>query len=137
MYYKGLYHFCSRATPRRAVGPPTSRGPLRFNGPHHWTALELALTPSRPSTSAGAGAGSATILPVTNPSSSTRPRHRQQRGPERTRTRRSVRPVPAQCAKPDYNPIIVPFEGIDVTLFRDPSTRAGQGRLWPVDRGRS
>nr|BBE49464.1 fructan 6G&1-exohydrolase [Asparagus officinalis] len=133
MYYKGLYHFFYQHNPDGPLWTANiSWGHSVSTDLIHWTALELALTPSRPFDISGCWSGSATILPGDKPVIVYTGLDTVSREVQNVAYPKDLSdPFLRQWTKPDYNPIIVPFEGIDVTLFRDPST-AWQGKdgLW-------
>ncbi|WOL02302.1 beta-fructofuranosidase, insoluble isoenzyme 4 [Canna indica] len=137
MYYNGLYHFFYQYNPNAAVWGNIHWAHSVSVDLINWAPLDLALAPTDPFDAYGVWSGSATILPGDGPvilytgiSS-----ENQQVQNVAVPTNLSD-PLLRQWTKPDFNPLLAPVNGINSTLFRDPTTAwiAADGR-WRIAVG--
>ncbi|XP_037466558.1 beta-fructofuranosidase, insoluble isoenzyme 1-like isoform X2 [Triticum dicoccoides] len=130
LYYKGWYHLFYQYNPKGADWVNTLWAHSVSRDLINWNVLGLALEPSIRSDQYGVWSGSATILldgtPVLVYTGIDRPDTPYQVQNVAIPKNKSD-PLLREWVKPDYNPIIVPDSGMNVTQFRDPST------AWHID----
>lgn len=123
MYYNGIYHLFYQYNPKGAVWGNIVWAHSVSKDLINWKALKPAIYPSKPFDINGCWSGSATILPGNKPVILYTGIDPQQRQVQNIA-------VPANMSdsfltewiKPDYNPLVVPGEGMNATAFRDPTT---------------
>ncbi|KAF7026905.1 hypothetical protein CFC21_038995 [Triticum aestivum] len=123
MYYKGLYHLFYQYNPRGAVWGNIIWAHSVSTDLIHWVALQPAIYPTRPFDVNGCWSGSATLLPNDVPII-------MYTGidPDKNQVQNVAYPANLsdpflrEWVKPEYNPIITPDHGINVSAFRDPTT---------------
>lgn len=130
LYYKGWYHLFYQYNPKGADWVNTLWAHSVSRDLINWNLLGLALEPSIRSDQYGVWSGSATILldgtPVLVYTGINRPYIPYQVQNIAIPKNKSD-PLLREWVKPDYNPIIVPESGMNVTQFRDPSM------AWHID----
>ncbi|KAL6634221.1 hypothetical protein ACP70R_026892 [Stipagrostis hirtigluma subsp. patula] len=129
-YYNGWYHLFYQYNPNGAVWNNTVWAHSVSSDLINWIAVEPAMTPNIPSDVYGCWSGSVTILhdgtPVIMYTGINHP-HVNYQVQNIAFPKNLSDPHLREWVKPDYNPIIIPEPGDNVTQFRDPTT------AWYID----
>nr|QUJ17881.1 cell wall invertase 1 [Hemerocallis fulva] len=135
MYYEGYYHLFYQYNPDSALWVSNiSWGHSVSTDLVHWTGLGIAFSPSKPFDISGCWSGSATFLPGNKPVILYTGLDTEGGGVQNVAYPKNLSdPFLREWIKPDYNPLIKPFEGVNASWFRDPSTAwVGQDGLWRI-----
>ncbi|WOL02304.1 cell wall invertase [Canna indica] len=135
MYYNGIYHLFYQFNPKGSVWGNIVWAHSVSTDLINWVALEPAIYPTKPFDIYGCWSGSATILPGNKPVILyTGVVDTQQRQVQNIAFPKNLSdPYLREWVKPDYNPVILPEEGVNASAFRDPTTAwRGPSGHWKI-----
>ncbi|XP_043691046.1 beta-fructofuranosidase, insoluble isoenzyme 1-like [Telopea speciosissima] len=134
MYYNGIYHLFYQYNPYGSTWGNIVWAHSISTDMINWIPLDPAIYPSKPFDVNGTWSGSATILPGNKPVILYTGRDGQKRQVQNIAVPKNTSdPFLREWVKPDYNPLIVPNNGINASEFRDPTTAwLGQDGHWRV-----
>lgn len=133
MYFKGIYHLFYQYNPKGAVWGNIVWAHSVSKDLINWEPLDPAIYPTKPFDINGCWSGSATILPGEKPIilyTGIDPQNRQVQN--QAVPANYSDPYLREWVKPDYNPIIVPGEGMNASAFRDPTTAWWSNGHWKL-----
>lgn len=123
MYYKGVYHFFYQYNPYGPLWGNISWGHAISYDLVNWVQLDVALIPNEPYDIKGCFSGSATILPNGAPAilytGVDANLHQLQ---NLAFPKNMSDPLLNEWVKSSVNPILSPPDGVDPSMYRDPST---------------
>ncbi|KAF8403326.1 hypothetical protein HHK36_011428 [Tetracentron sinense] len=134
MYFNGVYHLFYQYNPKGAVWGNIVWAHSVSTDLINWVPLNPAIYPTKPFDINGCWSGSVTILPGNKPIILYTGIDTQNRQVQNFAVPKNLSdPYLKEWIKPDINPLMVPANGMNASLFRDPTTgwRGKDGR-WRV-----